>query len=519
MQYDLLTDEGFEQYVDSIDPELLKTSEGRRVLTELDPLAFALIYLPHHLKGPQTGDRITFSDLHVALIEDAKRWVIKTTKPRQQRHVYVAPRESGKSSWAFAILPLWSAAHGHDDFIAAFSDSGGQAQLHLASFKRELDTNELLREDFPELCTPARRPSGATEGDSQKIYKALSGFVFAAGGVDQGVLGMKAGNKRPSRLLLDDVEPGEAQYSAYQCKQRLTTVLDSILALNEFAPVTWVGTVTMPGSMVHQLVRSIQPNELTEPWIVEQNFRVHHFLPIVTDPETGEERSIWPAKWTLEYLQSIRHTRSYKKNFANDPMGMDGEYWRDEDFVYEELEGCTKTLLSIDPCVTEKRTSDPTGLAVVSYKPKKVHPPERAGLLPKVEPSRCMVEYADDVRKTGSRLRAHVLGLLNQYPDIALILIESNQGGELWLETFHDMPVKVEIVNNSVSKDVRAARLHVLYQHNRVTHAQRFNKAEEQMVSYPGTHDDIVDAVGTGVFYFIKPAKKPKGGLSSTSYV
>lgn len=30
--------------------------------------------------------------------------------------------------------------------------------MHLASFKYELDTNTLLRHDYPDLCTPARRP-------------------------------------------------------------------------------------------------------------------------------------------------------------------------------------------------------------------------------------------------------------------------------------------------------------------------------------------------------------------------
>lgn len=505
MQYDLLTDEGFEQYVDSIDERLLASSEGRRALSYLDPLAMSLIYFPHHLRGPQTGDRITFADPHVFFIEYGKTWIVKPTKPRQQRDIIIAPRESSKSTWTFVLLPLWSAAHLHDDFIAAFSDSGPQAQMHLASFKLELDTNELLRYDFPELCTPAKRDRGVTRGDTQKLYRAASGFTFAAGGVDTGVLGMKDGNRRPSRLLLDDVEPGEAQYSAYQCQQRLITVCDSILPLNEFAPVTWVGTVTRSDSMVHQAVKSLNPNEQPAPWIKEQNFKVHHFQPIVRDEATGEERSIWPAKWSMEYLESIRHTRAFKKNFANDPMGMDGDFWRDDDFTYQWLEGCSSTILSIDPFVKKKKTSDPCGLAVISYLPKR-----KVSDTVWTEP-KCMVEFADDCTKTGRELREVVVGLLQQFPYIGEVLIEDNQGGDLWTEVLHDLPVPVTTMGNTVNKDVRTGQLHAFYQARRVVHAHQFPKAEAQMVSYPGIHDDIIDAIGNGVFKYIKPIEKKSG--------
>lgn len=524
MQYDLLTDEGFEAYVDSIDERLLATSEGRRSLTEVSPLAFALIYFPEHLRGDSTGGKVSFSDLHIALIEQAEQWVIKPTAPRQNRDAYIAPRDNGKSTWLFFILPMWAAAHGHLKFICAFADTGPQALIHLGTFKRALQNNELLRQDYPELCTAARKEGGQTQFDTKNEYRAESGFTFVVRGADTGVLGIKFDEVRPDLLIIDDFEP-LAKYTIYQAEQRLEILQTGILALNEFARCVISGTVTIVGSVIHQLVKtSTEPHEEHPTWIAEQNIRVHHFKPIIVDPETGLERSTWPAKWPMEYMEKYRHTKVFRKNMANDPMAAEGDYWNEEDILHQELINCTKTLLSVDPFVKNKSTSDPCGLAVISYLPKKILNPNRASHeLARVRPPKCMVEYADDCRKTGSALREKVIEILQVYPHIGRVYVEDNQGGDLWKDILKDLPVKLICEPNTVDKNVRAGQLHVMYQRGQVVHAAKFGKAEEQMVGFkgkdaPGQHDDIIDAIGNGVFKFIKPDKKPRGGVDQISY-
>lgn len=63
----------------------------------MDPLAFALIYLPHHLRGDETGGQITLSEFHLDLIEQARRWIVADELPAQHRDGYVAPGASGKA--------------------------------------------------------------------------------------------------------------------------------------------------------------------------------------------------------------------------------------------------------------------------------------------------------------------------------------------------------------------------------------------------------------------------------------
>jgi hypothetical protein len=126
-----------------------------------------------------------------------------------------------------------------------------------------------------------------------------SGFVFAAKGIDASSLGMKVGAQRPDLLLLDDVEPDEAQYSVYQAGKRLKTITDAILPLNIYARVVLSGTVTMPGSVTHQLVRWAKgERDDANAWVGDEKFRVHHHLPIEQRPD-GTERSVWPQKWPL----------------------------------------------------------------------------------------------------------------------------------------------------------------------------------------------------------------------------
>lgn len=483
---------------------LLRSPDYRRAVSRVDPLAFALVYLPHHLRGDETGGAITFSEFHLDLIERAKRWIVPDERPAQHRDAFVAPRSSGKSTWLFLILPLWAAAHGWRKFVAAFADSAAQAEMHLASFKHELDTNRVLRADFPDLCSPARRPRGMVAADRAGMLVTKAGFTFAARGIDAASLGMKVGEKRPDLLILDDIEPDESSYSAYQKEKRERTLLDAILPLNVYARVVLSGTVTMPGSLVHDLVKTCtQPGDNPAEWVTSENFKCHYYAAIL-DNGDGTERSIWPAKWPLDYLEEIRHTRAFRKNYQNDPMAADGDYWCEEDFTYGVVEPLTHQLLSIDPAVTSKKRSDFTALAVIGFSKPRRRAVVRWGRTFKVPP--------------GDQLRDIVLRTLETWPDIVGVVVETNQGGDAWRAILHDLPVTLKTVHQSEPKEVRAARLLNHYQRKRVIHEQKLPAVEEQMVGFPkGPNDDLVDAVGTGVAVFL--GKKQTAGIRSASYV
>lgn len=493
----------------------------RRALAA-DPVAFSVLYLSHHLKD--SNGRVTFSEVHYEWARIAESWR-GATEPQENRHAFIAPRETGKSTWWFLVLPLWAAANGIRRFVVAFAHADSQATGHLATFKRELDTNTLLRADFPDLCEPARKQTGTTLADRQGMLHTSDGFVFAARGVDTASLGLKVGETRPDLLIFDDIEPDEARYSPDLAKKRLGTIQDALLPLNIRAAVVMVGTVTMPGSIMHQLVRvagGAEDEELA--WIRDEKIVPHHHVPIL-DNDDGTQRSMWPEKWPIEWLLSIAHTRSYAKNYKNDPMGRDGDYWTSDDFEYGTLGiEATRWILQLDPAVTTKGTSDYTGWAVVAYRP----PSQGNGIVHvadgKIRAIRAkpMVEVvaSGKVRLVGEALRSFVLRKLEEYERIKAVRVEVNQGGELWYTVLHSLPAKLLVHTSNESKEVRFAYALDLYQRGHVFHRERMRELEEQMVSFPkAPYDDIADAAVCGVLFFLNEVPRVRTHVESKEYV
>jgi phage terminase large subunit-like protein len=121
----------------------------------------------------------------------------------------------------------------------------------------------------------------------------------------------------------------------------------------------------------------------------------------------------------------------------------------------------------------------------------------------------------------GPLLRDKVLALLDEFPQIGLILIEVNQGQDTWRAIFHDMPVKVKTVNQVEPKFSRAEGVLNHYQRGRVIHARRLRELEEQQCAFPkAPFDDLVDCVGSAVRRFIPVApKKAPPSAGRASYV
>lgn len=485
------------------DPRLLGFAEGRRELTRNDPLLFAAIYAPHHLKSGLADlplSDVTLCDFHLDLLEWAKSWTEPIGDPKANRACFIAPRQSGKSTWIFTLLPLWAGAHGHRKFVAAFSDSGDQAATHLLTFKQELETNEKLREDFPEFVEPMRRGNaGRTMMQNRSQIQQSNGFLFMARGADSAALGMKVGATRPDVLLFDDIEPGESNYSDYEAAKRRNTLLSDLFPLNDWAVVGIVGTTTMPNSIIDQIrkVGAAQQDYDADPglfrealdpelrWVVDANIQAHYW-PVVFERD-GVETPLWPERWPLDYINAHRHTRDFAKNMMNRPVSLDGGYWTDEDIEVDQPVGeWGNTILSVDPAVTTAKRSDYTGLAVLSRGPDK----------------KIYVRHAEQVKLSSDALVIKVEELVREY-GVKLVYVETNQGGDLWKQVFSGLSCRVRLMRNTINKEVRVAQACDYYKKKQVLHTRFFPTLEEQMLAYPKVpHDDVVDAVASGVLYF-----------------
>lgn len=507
------------------DARLLKSREGRRAIGRLDPFAFALMYHRRWLTDEEGA--VTFAPFHAGSYEWLLSWP-GYQGPMSNRDAWIAPRGIAKSTTHFRIGPIWAGCYRHKDYFAIFSRTSSTAGEHMMAIHNERRSNPLLRYDFPEFCNP-RMTGKRAEHDTIAEYLAENGVIITAKGMDSSVLGSSIDGRRANVIILDDVENSEANYSVYQAQQRLKTITGAIGFYNVNAIWSWVGTTTMYDGLTHQLVRSVSgaPQDLNAEelrWVAEQRIRVHHYRPLIEDPQTGELVSCWPAKWSTEYLKSIMHTRMFRMELDNLPSLGDEGMWNEQDFTYiTEPATSTRCALFVDPAVTATATSDYTGLAVVSY------PWPSREQLERNEPGHVEVLHVERVRKVGRSLRDHIMILCNRFPGIRRICVEDNQGGALWEESFADLPVEVELLHVHHPKEVRAAHALNKYQARptQVKHlghleqgklVSNFPQAEGTMMAFPMVaHDDDVDAVDLGVLYWLSPEEVRKPGAGATS--
>lgn len=462
------------------------SADYRRAMTRKSPLRFALVYLGHHLRSSETGGVTSLAELHVQMANSAAAW----RHPGRHRDIWVAPRYGAKSTW-MVILTLWALCHGHRRFALWIADSSNQVRLHLATLRRELETNVLLRHDFPDMLPPPHGTRGAR--DSQDTYTARGGAVVAARGVDTRALGLKLGVSRPDLICLDDVEPDESNYSAAARRKRLATVLQSHLPMNEQAAVLWMGTVTMYGSILHAAVLFALGEGDPEPWIGDEGFRVHYRPALIVDEKTGELRSFWPQRYTVPYLVSIRHTRNYALNFACRPPLPGGHHWTDATFRWGQ-HPVGALVMQIDPAPTAAPTSDYSAIVVGG----RITDPMLAGHI--------SIEHAEQVRLTPARLKERVDMLLRRNPRIRRVRIAATGGSETWRHVFRDLPgaVALELHGDHRSnsgrvgapeKDLKFADLLERYETETIWHASRFPELEDQLKRWPEVdHDDLGDA-------------------------
>ncbi|HSW50306.1 MAG TPA: terminase gpA endonuclease subunit, partial [Bryobacteraceae bacterium] len=166
------------------------------------------------------------------------------------------PRGSGKSSLCETAC-LWSLLYGHREFVALIGSDEEHAADMLDSIKSELENNDLLDEDFSEVCGPIRALEGIHQRAAGQLYRGArthvgwtakeivlptlegsiaSGAVVKVAGITGRIRGMKHKRSdgksiRPSLVLLDDPQTDESARSPSQCHTREQILAGAILGL------------------------------------------------------------------------------------------------------------------------------------------------------------------------------------------------------------------------------------------------------------------------------------------------
>ena len=199
------------------------------------PLTFHLAWSPDHLK--------VIKKIEQAVLEGGL-------------FAMAMPRGSGKTTIAECAC-LWATLYGHREFVCLIGSNEAHAADMLGSIKTELENNELLLADIPEVVFPIQCLDGIANRSSGQLYNGqrthigwtakeivlptmpespASGAIIKVAGITGRIRGMKFKRPdgkavRPSLVVLDDPQTDESARSLSQCANRESILAGAVLGL------------------------------------------------------------------------------------------------------------------------------------------------------------------------------------------------------------------------------------------------------------------------------------------------
>ena len=259
---------------------------------------------------------------HLEWSEDHLRVIAKIEQAVLEGGLFAMamPRGSGKTSLCETAC-LWAMLYGHREFVALIGSDEEHATDMLDSIKAELEHNEALAEDFPEVCFPIRSLEGITQRSSGQLHQgrqthigwtakeivlptidgsASSGAIIRVAGITGRIRGMKYKRPdsravRPSLVLIDDPQTDESARSATQCAARERILAGAILGLagpNEKIAGLLTVTVVRPDDLADRILDQDQHPQ----WQGERTKLVYAF---------PDNEALW-AEYARERAEGLR---------------------------------------------------------------------------------------------------------------------------------------------------------------------------------------------------------------------
>jgi len=276
------------------------------------------------------------------------------------------PRAAGKSTLVETGC-LWAVLYGHREFVCLIGSDEGHAMDMLDSIKMELDGNELILEDFPEVAFPIQALDGIANRCKGQLYQGerthiswtarevvlptiagspASGAIIKSAGITGRIRGMKFKRAdgmtvRPALVVLDDPQTDESARSLSQCATRESILAGAVLGMA--GPGKKISgimpcTVIRPGDMADnildrdrhpewngertKMVYSFPDNE--EKWqrygeLRGESLRMHGDMRLATDFYVENQQAMddgakvaWPERFNHDERSAIQHAMNLK---------------------------------------------------------------------------------------------------------------------------------------------------------------------------------------------------------------
>jgi len=357
---------------------------------------------------------LPWSDDHLKILEKTRRAVLEGGL-----FALAMPRGSGKTTIAETAV-LWAIISGHSSFVCLIGSGEDSALEMLDSVKAELENNDLLLEDFPEVCYPIQRIEGIsirTNGqllDGERTHinwtgkeivlptvagSLASGAIVKTTGITGRIRGMKfkrpdGASVRPSLVILDDPQTDESARSPSQCNTRESILAGAVLGLagpGQRISGIMPCTVIKPGDMADRILdRDTHPQwngertKLVYQWPTdEESWRKYAEIrddEFRADGDGSEatafyrkhrekmdkgSKAAWPERFNEDELSAIQHAwnlrlrdeAAFFAEYQNEPAELQDDQAVEMLQVGEVLARTNGLKRNEAPLVTEKITA------------------------------------------------------------------------------------------------------------------------------------------------------------------
>ena len=265
------------------------------------------------------------------------------------RRVRAAPRGSAKSTLATLIKPIHDACYGLEKFILIISSTTPLANKKLKDIRAEVLSNRDLR-DFFGIEFPTKKP-----GESEFYVRSpTGGTYFAALGRGAEVRGIRIGESRPTKIILDDVEHSDEVYNErIRAKTDDWFKEDITKAGDTGTNIEFVGTVLHKDSLLAKLLKNpaysgkvfkaiiswSERQDLWNKWSdiyrdISNESRLEEaqaFYDANAEQMLKGTEVLWPEKETyLDHMKDLEEIgkRAFMKEKQNDPQGADDQLFQ-----------------------------------------------------------------------------------------------------------------------------------------------------------------------------------------------
>jgi predicted phage terminase large subunit-like protein len=505
----------------------------RRQSAESSIRAFAMTYLMGHLK-------LAPSKAHLEVYDTLQ----EISNGRDASYVLAAPRDFGKSTMITLVYVLYCICYEKERFIVLASNTSKLSIRILDNVKAELLHNPLLREDFPELFEFKGKPRPPRWTKNE--IETRTGIKVVAIGVTESSRGIRYKEYRPSLIICDDLEKGDA-FSSTEAIEKVkdwfgktmgmmgTSGTNYMVLGTNFHPFCLIGELldqekrpTWRKKVIAALVSEPTNTELWERWSNVLNGRSAY--NDISGPEAAKAlyddnkeamdkgaESVWPQKWTIYQLKHEQDTNpivfsSERQNKPLDPKTQvfkadELQFWSSNYRSPEELIKTLENPVFFGACDPSTGKGDPSAIIILVRDSK----------------DNLLYVIVADIR------RRSVNDTINDIVDYARryyftkFVIETNVFQLLMAEQLRERCLKesitlnIEEVNNG-SQSHKVERIQSLHSYTKPGIIQ-FNKNHrlllEQLYTFPrGPHDDGPDALQMIVSHINTPPSG-MGGVSS----